>query len=88
MKSGLLFVELQQLVGERRELEEVILFGHGLGGAAAIGARIAGLGVVHVELVEDAILPGVTAFIDVAVRQAALEEPAHGLVMASGRWCG
>ncbi len=50
MKSGLSFVELQQLVREGRELEEVIFFGDGFGGAAAIGAGVAGLGVVDVEI--------------------------------------
>ena len=61
------FVVLQQLVGEGRELEEVVFFGDGFGGAAAIGAGVAGLGVVDVEFVEDAVLAGVAAFVDVAV---------------------
>ena len=69
-----------------RELEEIILFGDGFGGAAAIGTRIAGLGVVDVELVEDAVLAGVAAFIDVAVLAAALEQILHhvGVMVAVG----
>ncbi len=77
MKSGCVFVEFEQLVREGRELEEVILFGDGFGGAAAIGAGVAGLGVVDIEVVEDAVLAGVAAFIDIAVLAAALEQILH-----------
>ncbi len=83
MKSGLLFVELEQASGERGEFEKVVLFGDGFGGPAAIRTGIAGLGVVDVEFVEDAILAGVAAFVDAAVLQAALKQPLHGFAM---RW--
>ena len=75
----LLFVELQQLVLKRRELEEVVLFGDGLGRTAAVGARIAGLGIVDVQLVEHAVLAGVRALVDVAVVEAALKQLLHDL---------
>ncbi len=78
---GLRFVQLDQLFGESRELEEVVFLGDGLGGAAALRARVAGLGLVDVEFVVNAILAGVAALIDVAVVQAALEQPLHHFVM-------
>ena len=71
---GLRFVKLQQSVGKRGELEEEVLFGDGLGGPAAIRARVAGLGFVDVEVVEDAVLAGVRTLVDVAVLAAALEQ--------------
>ena len=71
------FVKVQQAVLKRRETEIVVLFGHGLGGPSAIGARIAGLGVGDVELVGHAILAGVRSFVDVPVRQAPLEQILH-----------
>ena len=40
---GIVLVMLQQLVREGRELEEVILFGDGFGGASAVGAVSPGL---------------------------------------------
>ena len=79
---GLLVVELEQALGERRELEKVILLGDRFRGPAAIRARIAGLGLVHVQLVENAVLAGVTALVHVAVLHAALKEPLHGFAMS------
>jgi hypothetical protein len=70
---GVLLVVFQQAVAERRELEKVVLLGDSFGGAAAIGARIAGPGVAHVQLIEDAVLPGVGAFLNVAVLLAPQE---------------
>ncbi len=49
----------------------------GLGGPAAVRARIARLRVVHVQVVMDAVLAGVGAFVDVAVLAAALEQVLH-----------
>ncbi len=66
---------------KRRKLEEVVFFGDRFGGTAAIGTVVARLGIVHIELVEDAILAGVAAFVDVAVVQAALEQPLHCFVV-------
>ena len=66
-------VDFQQLVLKRRELEEVILFMHGLGDPAAVGAWIARLYAVHVHLVGDAVLAGVRALVDVAVVANAAE---------------
>src|SRR6185312_3988807 len=77
----ILLVMLQQTITERRQLEEVVFLGDGFGGASAIGTVVAGFGVVDVKLVEDAVLAGVAAFIDVPVGLASLEQPAHGLVM-------
>ncbi len=47
-KVRLLFVQLQQLVRERRELEKVIIFADCLGGSAAFRTRRSGPGGVHV----------------------------------------
>ena len=62
----LLGIEADELVLECRELEVVVFFVDGFGGASAIGAGSAGLR-IDVELVEDAILAGVGSLIDVAV---------------------
>ena len=84
-KFGVRFVKFQQAAGEGRKLEEEVLFGDGLGGPAAIGAGIAGLGVIDVEIVEDAVLAGVRAFIDVAVIAATLEQVIdHARVFGAG----
>jgi len=74
-------VQLDELFGEGRELEEEVLLGDGFGGPAAVRARVAGFGVADVELVEEAVLPGVGALVDVAVVEAAAEEVLHHLVM-------
>ena len=74
----ILFVKIEQRLLERGKLEEIIFFGDGFGGAAAIGTIFAGLGVVHVSVVVDAVLAGVVAFVDVAVFVAEFEEPLHG----------
>src|SRR5476649_2177185 len=79
---GLRFVEFDQFTGEGGELEEVVFLGDGFGGPGAIKTRIAGLGVVDVELVGHAVLAGVTALVDKPVVHAALEEPLHHFVMA------
>ncbi len=81
-ETGIGFVMREEFFGEGGELEEVVFLGNGFGGAAAVGAGIAGFGVVDVEFVEDAVLAGVGAFIDVAGVEAALEEPADGFVVA------
>ncbi len=81
----ILFVQLEQRLLKRGELEEVILFGNGFGRGAACRARIAGLDVVDVGFIADAISPGIRTLIDVAVLLAALEQPAHGLVMLGVR---
>src|ERR1700684_3326014 len=39
---GILSVEIEQDVLKRRELEEIVVFGDGLGRASALGARLAG----------------------------------------------
>jgi hypothetical protein len=49
---GLGVVEIKQAVLEGGELEEEVFFGDRLGGTAAIGTRVAGLGVVDVEVVK------------------------------------
>ena len=74
---GLFLVEIQQLLLERGQFEVVVLFGDGFGGASAFGARVARFRVVHVELIEHAILAGVAAFVDVAVVEAAAEQILH-----------
>ena len=86
MNSGCSSYSCEQLVLKRRELEEVVLFGDGLGRAAAIGARIAGLGVVDVQFVEDAVLAGVGALVDIAVLQASIEQILNhfGMLRAGG----
>ena len=71
---GIVFVELEQPLLERRKLEVEILLGDGFGGASAIRAGIARLGFVDVQLIEDAILAGVVALVDVAAFDAAVEQ--------------
>src|SRR5262249_41476326 len=78
---GIVLVELQQAVREGGELEEVILFGDRFGRAATIRAGIAGLGVIHVELVIDAVLTRIASLVDITVVEALLEEPLDGLMM-------
>ncbi len=75
------FVEIEQLLRECRELEEVIFFRDRFGGASAIGTVVARLRIIHIQFIEDAVLAGVTAFIDEAVVQAALKQPLHRFVM-------
>src|SRR5581483_3712859 len=71
---GLVFVELQQPVLEFGELEIEILFGDRLRGPSAIRARIAGFRFADVEFVEDAILSGVGAFVDITVLETPVEQ--------------
>ena len=68
------FVQLEQRFLERGKLEEVVFFGHGFGGVAARGARIAGLDVVDVGFIADAIGPGIGALVNVPVLLAAFEQ--------------
>ena len=37
-------------------------------GAAAIGAGVAGLRIVYIQFIEDAVLPRVAALVDIAIR--------------------
>ena len=78
---GILLIQLQQPPLERRQFEKVILLGNGFGGTPTFRAGIAGLGVVNIQFVVDAVLTGVAAFVDVPVVAAAFEQPAHGLVV-------
>ena len=73
MKSGC-FHRVPAAPGKRRKFKKIILFGDRFRGAAAIGAWIAGFGVVDVQFVEDAILAGITALVDVAVLAAQFKQ--------------
>ena len=77
-KLGILFIEIKQRFLECGKLEEIVFFGEGFGGAAAVGTIVTGLSVVHKSVVVDAVLAGVVAFVDVAVFAAKFEEPLHG----------
>src|SRR5882762_10176404 len=81
----MLLIMLEQAFRKGRELEEIVFLGDRLRRPSAVRAGIAGLGLVYVQLIKDAILAGVIAFIDIAVLQAALEQPLHGLVVP---WIG
>src|ERR1035437_8346271 len=83
---GLVFVELQEFSGVFGKLEIIIFFGDGFGGAAAIRAGTAGLGVVHIGVIEDAVLAGVVAFINLPPFAAAAEQilDAVGMAVAGG----
>src|SRR4029079_17628238 len=59
-------VERKQWFCKCGELEEVVLFLDGFGGAAALGARFS-RPYFHVHLVKHAVLAGVAALIDVSV---------------------
>ena len=80
MKSGIR-VEFQQLVSKRRELEEVILFVNGFRDASASRAGITRLRAIDVEFVGDAILAGVSAFVDIAVVAQLAEQRLHALLV-------
>ena len=85
---GLLGVELQQLVLQRRELEEVILFLHRFGRAAAFRdtARPAP---PHRRRVRRRRNTGrCTALVDVAALRAAARTAPARRACAVGRWCG
>src|SRR5205814_8556592 len=56
-------VELQQLFGKGGKLEVVIFFADGLCGAATLGAGRASAQRIHVQFIEDAVLPRVLAFV-------------------------
>src|ERR1019366_9176162 len=77
--------ELEQLVLKGRKFEKKVLFGDGLSGPAAIGTGIAGLGVVDVEVVGNAVLAGVRTFVYIAVLAASLEQVLnHARVLRAG----
>ena len=78
-------VELQQLVLKCRELEEIILFFHRLRGTPAFGAGRAWSHDIHVELVEDAVLAGVAALVDVAFVAEHAPQRLHALLVFVGR---
>ena len=82
MNSGCSSIKCQQLLGVFGKAEIEIFLDHGFRGAAAIGARIAGLRVVHVGVVEDAVLAGVVAFINLAAVAAAAEQVLDDVGMA------
>src|SRR5207248_1795238 len=71
---GLALIQFEQPILERAQFEEVVLFGNGFGGTAAIRAGIPGIGIVYVQLVMKTVLAGVRPFVDVAVAQASVKE--------------
>ena len=81
----MLGVEADELILECRELEIVIFFVDGFGGASAIRARSAGADGVDVEFVGDAVLAGVSAFVDESVIANLAPERLHSLLVARGR---
>ncbi len=84
----MLGVEFEQLVLERRELEEVIFFVDGFGDPSASRAGIAGLRAIDVELIGHAVLAGVGALVDESVVADYAEQvPAHASCGVL-RWCG
>jgi hypothetical protein len=78
---GIVLIQIQQAALERRQLEKIVLFGDCFCGAPAFRTQISGLGIVDVQLIIDAVLAGVTTFVDVSVALAALKEPPDGLMM-------
>jgi hypothetical protein len=70
-------VKLQESFCKRGKLEEEVLLRDSFGGPAAIRAGVARLGVVNVQIVEDAILPGVRTLVDITILPAPIEEIIH-----------
>ena len=80
---GLLGVEANQLVLERREFEVIVFFVDGFRGAAAIGAGSAGLR-IDVEFIGNAVLAGVSSLVDIAVIANLAPQRLHALLVARG----
>src|SRR6516165_10294368 len=73
-EQGFALVEFEKPVLEFGKLEEEVLFGYRLCRPSAIRTRIAGLGIIHVEVVVDTILACIGSLVDIAVAAAPLEQ--------------
>src|SRR5690348_14382914 len=82
----LIAVQLQQLFLKSRELEKVIFLAHRFCGPSALWARRSRTGGIHVEFVENAILPGVLALVDETVVAQAAEHLLYAALVL--RVCG
>src|SRR6267143_2223514 len=74
-------IKFEQLILKSRQLEEIILFLHGLGRPSAVRTGSARFCTIDIELVGDAILSGVSAFVDVTVVANAAKQFLHALLM-------
>ena len=81
-KFRMLLIMPQQFLFHRRQLEEIIFFAHRFGGTPALRTRRARPGIVHVQLVVHAILPGIAAFVDESFFLQAAEHPLHAAGVA------
>src|SRR5204863_4161872 len=76
---GLLGVQLDQLVLECRQLKKIVFFFYRFRWSPTLGAGSAGSNGIHIKFIEDAVLAGVTAFVDVSV----IADPAEQLLYAA-----
>ncbi len=84
---GILFVEIEQDVLERGELEEIVRFRDGFRRPSAIGAGLSRLH-VNVRVVVNAVLAAVVTGIDVAVFAAEFEQAIGPCARGGLPWCG
>src|SRR5882762_6536740 len=74
-------IKFEQLILKSRQLEEIILFLHGLGRPSAVRTGSAWFCTINIEFVRDAILSGVSASVDVTVVANAAKQLLHAFLM-------